>query len=107
VAAAAIAAMSFGRKNLIRLHLGQQEELGEGQTLITDYFPVVAGAPPTTILQRACHRAAAWFWCLLQDFTSLQSGIPTAWGAGPPPTHPFLGVEAPAASQPRLVVRHS
>lgn len=49
VAAAAIAAMSYGRKNLIRLHLGQLEELGEGQTLITNYFPVVAGAPPDPV----------------------------------------------------------
>jgi hypothetical protein len=106
VAAAAIAAMSFGRKNLIRLHLRQLEELGEGQTLITDYFPVVSGAPPVTTLERACRRAAAWFWCLLQDFASLQSGIPSAWGAGPPSHHPFLGVDT-SSSQPRLIVRHS
>ena len=109
VAAAAIAAMSYGRKNLIRLHLGQLEELGEGQTLITNYFPVVAGAPPATILERACHRAAAWFWCLLQDFASLQLDVPLEWGAGPPSSHPFLAsvVDTSASPRQRIVVRHA
>lgn len=105
VAAAAIAAMSFGRKNLIRLHLRQQEELGAGQTLITDYFPVVAGAPPASILDRACRRAAGWFWCLLQDFASLQPDIPSGWGAGPLSSHPFLVVDSSAPSK-RIIVRH-
>jgi hypothetical protein len=97
--------MSFGRKNLIRLHLRQQEELGAGQTLITDYFPVVAGAPPASILDRACRRAAGWFWCLLQDFASLQPDIPSGWGAGPLSSHPFLVVDSSAPSK-RIIVRH-
>ena len=106
VAAAANAAMSFWRKNHIRLHLRQQEELGEGQTLITDFFPVVAGAPGPTTLDRACRRAAAWFWCLLQDFASLQTDLPSEWGAGPPSTHPFLIVDTSAPPRRRIVVRH-
>jgi hypothetical protein len=102
VAAAAIAAMHSGRRNLIRLHLAREELVGVGQTLITSYFPVVAGAPPPTALQRASRRAVAWFWCLLQDFASLHTSVPMGWGAGPPATHPFLAVDATSR---RIVVR--
>jgi hypothetical protein len=89
----AIEAMSFGRKALWALHY---EELGRGpvdeaQTLITDHFPVVDGASPTvSIVQRASRKAAAWFWCLLQDFVSLQD-VPPSWG-DVPTSHPFVGV---------------
>lgn len=102
VAAAAIAAMHSGRKNLIRLHLRQTQLVGVGQTLITTFFPTVAGTPPPTVLQRATRWAAAWFWCLLQDFACIQNGIPPGWGAGPPATHPFLAV---APGTQRVVVR--
>jgi hypothetical protein len=103
VAAAAIAAMHSGRKNLIRLHLHQQQLVPPGQTLITTYFPVTIGAPPPSVMQRATRWAVAWFWCLLQDFASIHSDIPKGWGAGPPATHPFLATAAPSR---RIIVRH-
>jgi hypothetical protein len=101
VAAAAIAAMHTGRKNLIRLHLDQEPQ-GTGQTLITNFFTMVVGTPPPTVMQRATRWAAAWFWCLLQDFASIHSRVPTRWGSGPHSSHPFLATNA---SQ-QIVVRH-
>ena len=95
VATAAIAAINYGRKNLIRLHLGRQEALGAGQTVMTDFFPVLAGGQPATVLERASRKAAAWFWVLLQDFVSRQGqGVPRGWGVGPPAGHPFLALDA-------------
>ena len=79
--------MHTGRKHLIRLHLEQQEELGEGQSRITDYFRYVRGNPRPSILQRACRGAAALFWCLLEDFCSLQVNVPSGGKAPHPPTH--------------------
>ena len=66
VAAAAIAAMHYGRKNLIRLHLGREELRGAGQTLITSYFPHVSGPSQPTVLQCAERGAVA----LLLGFAS-------------------------------------
>ena len=102
VVAAAVAAMHTGRKNLIRLHLQQQQLVAPGQTLITAYFPVTIGAPPPTVMERATRWAAAWFWCLLQDFASLHNSVPKAWGGGPPADHPFLATDASS----RIVVRY-
>ena len=67
-----------------------EEEEEEGQTLITDLFPTLAraagppGPPvpaPVTVVQRAQLRAAAWFWCILQDFVLCTSGLIV--GGGP------------------------
>ena len=90
VAAAAIAAMHSGRKNLVRLHLKQEELVGVGQTVMTDFFPIVSGSPLPSVMQRATRWAAAWFWCLLQDFTCSQRGIPSQWAEGLPANHPFI-----------------
>jgi len=91
VATAAIAAINSGRKNLVRLHLGQVNSIPPGQTLITAYLPTIAGTQPPTCLQRATHKAAAWFWALLQDFASLQTRMPEGWGSTLPSAHPFFG----------------
>ena len=106
VAAAAIAAMHSGRKNLIRLHLRREELIGAGQTVITAFFPISAGTPPPTVMQRATRWASAWFWCLLQDFACIHSGVPPGWGTGPPADHPFLAVDATSPAARRIVVRH-
>jgi hypothetical protein len=104
VAAAALAAMHSGRKNLIRLHLHQMELVGAGQTLITNYFTTVAGTPPPTVMQRATRWASVWFWCLLQDFVSIHSGVPRGWGAGPPAAPPFLVTDTTSPPARRIVV---
>ena len=106
VAAAAIAAMHYGRKNLIRLHLGREELRGAGQTLITSFFPHISGPSQPTVLQCATRGAVAWFWVLLQDFAFLNPTIPRGWGNGPPADHPFLATDA-ASPQAQIVVRHS
>jgi hypothetical protein len=107
VAAAAIAAMHSGRKNLIRLHLRKEELVGSGQTVMTAFFPSLTGgqATPQTVLQRASRWATAWFWCLLQDFACLHSSIPSGWGAGPPTNHPFLAVDTSLPGAGRIIVR--
>ena len=77
---AALEAMERGRKVL----WASEEEDEDGQTLITDFFPTLAGAagppePPAPVLvmavQRAQRRATAWFWCILQDFVHQRSDL--------------------------------
>ena len=106
VAAAAIAAMHYGRKNLIRLHLGREELRGAGQTLITSYFPHVSGPSQPTVLQCAERGAVAWFWVLLQDFAFLNTSAPRGWGNSPPADHPFLATDA-SSPLAQIVVRQS
>ncbi len=89
----AAAAMHSGRKNLIRLHLRREELIGAGQTVITAFFPILTGTPPPTVMQRATRWASAWFWCLLQDFACIHSGVPPGLGTGPLADHPFLAVD--------------
>jgi len=101
VGAAAIAAMSYGRKLLIRLHLGR-EPLPHGQTRLTDFGFTIGGLRPS-VLQRASRKAVAWFWCILQDFVSGQDGVPPSWGPGPTVSHPFMARD-PSVGAPQLVV---
>ena len=91
VCAAALEAMASGRRTLWALHKGQQVD--SSQTHITDYFLPLEGdiQQPLNITQRASRKAAARFWCLLQDFVWLQQ-VPEGW-EGVPSDHPFIGVE--------------
>ena len=94
VCAAAVEAMEFGRKLAWALDLGGAAAPGgPSQTLITSFFPRVSvgDSPPSAVVQRAARKAAAWFWCLIQDFVSLQR-VPVDWLSKMGPTHAFVGV---------------
>ena len=107
----ALAAMHYGRRLLWSLLMENvadvEGEDGFTQTLITDFFPVVSAgdglaAAPIPLPQRAARKAAAWFWCLLQDFVSLQT-LPPSWMLDVPgATHPFIGVDRSARGQLQL-----
>ena len=99
VCAAALEAMERGRKVL---WAAAADDLPDGQTHIEDFFPPVArpagadelprpgvGAPITAVV-RAQRRAAAWFWCIIQDFVSLHK-TSDLWGWAVPSDHPFMG----------------
>ena len=90
VCAAALEAMASGCRTLWALHLGSLARMDTDQTLITDFFEREEGPRPLTLLQCACRKAAARFWCLLQDFVWLQQ-VPEGW-EGVPTDHPFIGV---------------
>jgi hypothetical protein len=91
--------MERGRKVLWAATAGDQSD---GQTHIDDFFLPVArpsgadevplprvGAPVTAVV-RAQRRAAAWFWCIIQDFVSLHK-TSDLWGWAVPSDHPFMG----------------
>ena len=89
----AIEAMFFGRKAMWAMHLEDSDQLEIGQALITDFFPIVSGGDPSlSVVERASRKAAAWFWCMLQDFVCLGQAPwkPEVVGS----SHPFLGFMA-------------
>jgi hypothetical protein len=89
----ALEAMAFGRKALWAISRGEDDTRDAGQTRITDFFHVVSGhRPSVSVVQRASRKAAAMFWCLLQDFVAVQE-VPAWWGSEVGPDHPFVGVE--------------
>ena len=73
----------------------EEQKVHASQSLNTDFFSVVFsdGGRSTALTPaiRASRKAAAMFWCLLQDFVSLQS-VPPSWLVQVPQDHPFLGV---------------
>ena len=90
----ALAAMAFGRKTLLAISLGEEDQRDTTQSLITAFFPILSGSRPSvSVVQRASRKAAAMFWCLLQDFVAVQE-VPLGWGTEVAPDHPFVGVEA-------------
>ena len=82
----AIHAMERGRRCLWRTVLGQHP---------------AAGADLAAAVQQASRAAAAWFWCLLQDFVDLQQ-VPDTWG-GSARRHPFISVTQGRASAEDMV----
>jgi hypothetical protein len=64
-----------------------------------------AAAATAGLVKKAQRRAAAWVWCILQDFAFLQGGAaagsPAAWQAVPP-AHPFLAPDSQGRPQLRL-----
>ena len=106
VCAAALEAMSRGRRVMWGLHNGDPHlQLPQGQTLITQYFAGVGAAQPPspTPTVRAGLIAAAHFWAALQDFAALKE-VPDAW-AELSSDHPFLALHWPEGRKPRIVVR--
>lgn len=97
-AAAAVAAMEYGRRNMHALQREHLRDPNKTQTVITAFFSNGNGAISAlykgrdTIL-RASKKAAAEFWNYLQDFADLNQQPPTAW-TDVAPDHPFLGVSA-------------
>jgi hypothetical protein len=88
----ALEAMSFGRKALWAM-TQEEQKVDAAQSLLTELFSGVSGGrdPARAPVLRASRKAAAMFWCLLQDFVSLQS-FPPSWLVQVPQNHPFLGV---------------
>jgi hypothetical protein len=64
-----------------------------------------AAAATARVVGQAQRRAAAWVWCILQDFAFLQggaaAGAPAAWH-GVPSAHPFLAPDGQGRLQRRL-----
>ena len=77
VAVAAIGAMDKGRALLARWELEQQDPNSPRPP------------PPARRVDVASSRAVLAFWGFLQNFVRVQEEAST-WGAGVPPTHPFL-----------------
>ena len=78
------------------LHSAHQSDPNKTQCLITAFFPSSEGALSARHLgldtiPRAAKKAAARFWCLLQDLVDL-GHLPPTW-SNVPSNHPFIGVE--------------
>jgi hypothetical protein len=111
VCAAALEAMERGRCALWRAR-ESEVRLATSQKRITDYFPRLgapAGGAPLTAVQRAQRVAAAWLWCLLQDFVSLHdcAGGSVLLGRWPglAAAHPFVFFAAGGLLRLRLPPR--
>ena len=89
VCMAAVEAMAYGRRALWAMSMEKLRRgaVDKNQSRITDFFSAIPRAPlPLPDLQRASRKAAAYFWCLIQDFVCL--------GACPwelDSSHPFMG----------------
>ena len=97
-AAAAVAAMDYGRRTMHALQREHLRDQNKTQTVITAFFPNGSGAISALYkgrdtIPRASRKAAAEFWNYLQDFADLNQQPPTTW-MGVTPDHPFLGVTA-------------
>lgn len=98
-AAAAVAAMEYGRRTMHALHQEHLRDQNKTQTVITAFFPSGNGAVSALFkgrdtIPRASKKAAAEFWNYLQDFADLNQQPPTTWRTGVAPDHPLLGVAA-------------
>jgi hypothetical protein len=107
----ALEAMDYGRRAMWAMHLQGRESaarVGLEWHQITDFYPIdyistregprEAGAEPPGVIQRASRKAAAMFWCLLQDFVSMTSEfVPSKWMVVNP-DHPYMGVVRTAGS---------
>ena len=95
IAMAAITAMERGRRYLWALSAGgDNHEEDAAQMPITNYFPAMDGGQvdhpaPENILEKACTRAQAWFWCNLHDLTSSDI-IPATWYGPHAADHPLI-----------------
>ena len=87
----ALEAMAHGRKALWAMHAALAPAKAEGQQLITDFFHPTGDSPTTRLLQRACRKARARFWSLLQDFVVIGQAD---WMHELEDSHPFLGFRA-------------
>jgi len=89
VCMAAVEALAYGRRALWAMSMEKLRRgaVDKNQSRITDFFSAIPRAPlPLPDLQRASRKAAAYFWCLIQDFVCL--------GACPwelDSSHPFMG----------------
>ena len=95
-AAAAVAAMEYGRRTMYALQQEHLRDQNKTQTVITAFFPSGSGAISALYkgrdtIPRASKKAAAEFWNYLQDFADLNQQPPATW-TGVAPDHPFLGV---------------
>jgi len=105
VCAAALEAVWYGKRRMWALHR-ERPQAAPGQPLITQFFPVVAGAPPSPS-GAAGAQAAARFWELLEGFAALGECPDDERWVQVPEDHPYLGVVTVGGERPRrrLVVR--
>lgn len=114
VCTAAIEAMWYGRRLMWSLEFAAREQGRQappGQTLITDFLPVVSGVappPPLTAAERAAAQAGARFWEVLESLVALGRVPRDDRWLSVAADHPFLGVQpAPTAdnlARKRLVL---
>ena len=105
VCAAALEAMWYGKRRMWAVHCARPRP-GGAQPLITQFFQVVAGAPPPPSAPAGA-LAAARFWEFLADLAALGWCPASVRWKEVPPDHPFLGVEVLPGTpeRRRLIVR--
>jgi hypothetical protein len=106
----AVEAMEYGMRLMYALthqQREQQAQLDPHQRLITDYFDTITVRRETQQALPASHKAArmaaAWFWCLLQDFVHLQA-VPRSWANEVLADHPFIGLTQGNNQSNRLIL---